>query len=81
MASENFELMITYPDGHVELIEETFYVLEKAVEYGESMMNQIAATEQFHDNKGARLRKPSYEVYKKENGSHTLVAKGKGKKF
>ena len=81
MASENFELMITYPDGHVEIIEETFYVLEKAVEYGESMMNQIAATEQFHNNKGRRLQKPNYEVYKIESGSRKLVAEGKGKKF
>ena len=44
-------------------------------------MNQIAATEQFHYNKGQRIQKPYYEVYKIENGSRKLVAEGKGKKF
>lgn len=87
MAGENFELLISYPDGHIEVIEETFYNLEKAKEYGEGMMNQIAATEQFHDGKddgslkSRRLQKPYYEVYKVGDGSRELVAKGKGKKF
>jgi len=87
MAGENFELLISYPDGHIEVIEETFYNLEKAKEYGEGMMNQIAATEQFHNGKDGgslksrRLQKPHYEVYKVGDGSRELVAKGKGKKF
>ena len=51
------------------------------------MMNQIAATEQFHNGKDGgslksrRLQKPHYEVYKVGDGSRELVAKGKGKKF
>ena len=87
MAGENFELLISYPDGHIEVIEETFYNLEKAKEYGEGMMNQIAATEQFHNGKddgsikSRRLHKPYYEVYKVGDGSRELVAKGKEKKF
>ena len=87
MAGEKFELLISYPDGHIEVIEETFYNLEKAKEYGEGMMNQIAATEQFHNGKNdsslspRRLQKPYYEVYKVGDGSRELVAKGKGEKF
>ena len=87
MAGEFFELLVSYPDGHIEIIEETFYNLEKAKEYGESMMNQIAATEQFHNGKDdgsltpRRLHKPYFEIYKKADGIRELVAKGEGKKF
>ena len=87
MAGENFELLVSYPDGHIEIIEETFYTLEKAVEYGEGMMNQIAVTEQFHQGKDdgslkpRKIRKPYYEVYKVGDGTRDLVAKGKGKKI
>ena len=82
MAGETFELLISYPDGHIEIIEETFYALEKAREYGTSMMNQISATEQFHkhDTDGfemRRLKKPYFEIYKVEDGSRSLVKKGK----
>ena len=61
--------------------------LEKAREYGESMMSQIAATEQFHSGKDdssltpRRLQKPYFEIYKKVNGERELVEKGKGKKI
>ena len=86
MAGENFELLVSYPDGHIEIIEETFYSLEKAREYGESMMNQIAATEQFHNRDDGsftprRLQKPYFEIYQKANGERQLVEKGEGKKF
>lgn len=87
MASENFELLISYPDGHIEIIEETFYVLEKAKEYGDGMLSQIAATEQFHQGKddgsltSRRLHKPYYEIYKVVEGSRELVEKVKGKKI
>ena len=86
MAGEIFELLVSYPDGHIEIIEESFYNLEKAREYGESMMNQIAATEQFHGkNDGSleprRLQKPYFEIYRKVDGNRELVEKGKGKKF
>ncbi len=85
MAGENFEVLISYPDGHIEIIEETFYTLEQAKEYGENMMNQIAATEQFHQGNGSfekrHLQKPYFEVYKVADGSRELVEKGKGKKL
>ena len=83
MAGEKFELLVSYPDGHIEIIEETFYVLEKAKEYGESMMNQIAATEQFHSGSLSprKLQKPYFEVYRVAEGERELVAKGEGKKL
>lgn len=87
MAGEEFEVLVSYPDGHIEIIEETFYAFEKAKEYGDSMLNQIAATEAFHQNKDdgslepRRLQKPYYEIYKKVDGSRELVEKVKGKKI
>ena len=87
MAGEIFELLVSYPDGHIEIIEESFYTLEKAKEYGESMMNQIAATEQFHNGEDdgslspRKLKKPYYEIYKIVDDSRELVEKGVGSKF
>ena len=87
MAGEIFELLVSYPDGHIEIIEETFYNLEKAHEYGEGMLNQIAATEQFHQGKDdgsftpRRLRKPYYEIYKIVDGDREFVEKVTGKKI
>jgi len=86
MAGDIFELLISYPDGHIEIIEETFYTLEKANEYGEGMLNQIYATEQFHQGKDdgslttRRLRRPYYEVYRVIDDERMLVQKVAGKK-
>ena len=85
MPSESFELLISYPDGHVEIIEETFATLEKAKQYGENMLNQISVTEKFHKNGddilAPRLQKPHYEVYRKSEGKRELVLKKKGEKI
>lgn len=40
-----YYLSFSYPDGHVEEIEETFSKLEKAIEAGKSLLNQILITE------------------------------------
>jgi len=81
MAGESFELFITYPDGHVEVIEEVFYSIEKAKEYGVSMMNQIKATEAYHVKSGAfdkrSLKKAKYEIYKVVGHERELVETGK----
>ena len=36
MAGEEFEVLVSYPDGHIEIIEEAFYTLKQARKYGES---------------------------------------------
>lgn len=87
MAGEVFEVLVSYPDGHIEIIEESFYSLDQAREYGKSMLNQIAATEAFHQGKDdgslepRRLQKPYFEIYKKVDGSRELVEKEKGRKI
>ena len=76
----NYELLISYPDTHVEVIEEVFPSIEAAKEYGKSMMNQIKATEAYHASKGDILgerikKKPYFEV--SEQDTHKVVYKGK----
>ena len=75
-----YELLISYPDTHIEVIEETFSSIEAAKEYGKNMMNQIKATEPYHANKGDILgerikKKPYFEVSEKD--THKVVYKGK----
>ena len=86
MAGENFEVLVSYPDGHIEIIEETFYTLEQAEEYGKNILNQIAATEQFHNGNDEsleprRLQKPYFEIYRIVDGKRELVEKQKGSKI
>lgn len=78
--AQEFELLIYYPDGHVEVVEGTFGALESAEQYAKGMMNQIKATESFHADKrgilgGSKRHKPHYEIA--EKGSHKVVSKGK----
>ena len=40
-----FSLSFSYPDGHVEEIDQTFATLDSAIKYGESLFNQVRATE------------------------------------
>ena len=40
-----FILSFSYPDGHVEEIDESFANLEAAKEYGHSLFNQVQVTE------------------------------------
>ena len=48
MEQQYYLLEITYPDGHIEVIEEEFKKGLDAIEYGKNMLAQIAQTEQFH---------------------------------
>lgn len=36
MAGEEFEVLVSYPDGHIDINEQAFYTLEQARKYGES---------------------------------------------
>lgn len=40
-----FYISFSYPDGHVEEIDESFASLQAAIKYGDSLLNQVAATE------------------------------------
>lgn len=42
-----FILSFSYPDGHVEEIDQSFTNLEAAIEYGNGLYSQVQATEDF----------------------------------
>ncbi len=46
----SYKVTISYPDGHLEEIEEDFLSLEKAIDFGEKYLAQIYGTESFRGN-------------------------------
>ena len=40
-----YVLNFSYPDGHIEEIDESFATLESAIRYGDGLLNQVQATE------------------------------------
>ena len=57
---KSYFVSFTYPDGHTEDIDEVFASLERAVEYGKSLLNQVGATETF---KKAGIRSKNNRAY------------------
>ena len=47
-----FKLEVSYPDSHIEEIEENFGTLEDAVAFGKTILGQIAYTERYHKRSG-----------------------------
>ena len=45
-----YKVTISYPDGHLEEIEEEFTSLQKAIDFGEKYLAQVYGTEQFRGN-------------------------------
>ena len=63
-------LEMTYPDGHVEEIEQEFSSVEEAKKYGYGLLAQIGQTEKYHyahgDYKGIQARgKAKFMVLRK----------------
>ena len=52
-----FKVTVSYPDGHIEEIDDTFETSLQAKSFGESMMRQIESTE---DIKGKRGKNRPY---------------------
>ena len=74
----NYILYITYPDGHVEEIEERFSSVEEAKKYAEELLLQVANTERYHyahgDSKGIQKRgKASFIISKKGPSGSQIV--------
>lgn len=42
---ESYQVSFTYPDGHVEDLDQDFVSVKAAVEYGVNLLNQVRATE------------------------------------
>ena len=45
-----YKVTISYPDGHLEEIEEEFMSMDKAVDFGEKYIAQVYGTESFKGN-------------------------------
>lgn len=48
--AEYFKVLMYYPDGHSEEMEEDFFKLEKAIDFGQKYLAQIYGTEAFRGN-------------------------------
>lgn len=71
-----YYLSFSYPDGHVEEIQETFSSLDAAIAYGTNLFNQVGGTEQY--KKGSRNHnKAHFEVLKVEGDVRQIVYKSK----
>lgn len=73
----------SFPDGHVQELEQRFKKLEDAIDYAENMVGQVNHTERFRggdsfDEGGfSSKRKPFYYVIKVFNNKRTLVYESK----
>ena len=67
-----FKVEFSYPDGHVEEFDDYYRSLEAAVKFGNDMLNQVAATEQYH-KKVVEAKKAYFLVTKIEEDQHELV--------
>lgn len=77
-----YRVNVSFPNGHIEEIEDVFFTLEKAVEYGNSILNQVASTEAYHKDRtdmyGDKVSfKPYFEVIEVSDESSKSVYKSK----
>jgi prepilin-type processing-associated H-X9-DG protein len=80
--SEYFRVNVSFPDGHIEEIDEIFSTLELAKNYGESILNQVSYTEAYHKGKddifGDKINlKPYFEVLKVADNTSKIVFRSK----
>lgn len=62
-----------YPDGHVEEIEEVFVTVEKAVSYGNALLQQVQATERFKRGGNHSAKDARFVVNAKDGNESELV--------
>ena len=62
---------VSYPDGHLEEIDDSFETLEQAKAFGKNIMAQIAMTEEHKKTRGTN--KPYYMVLDKSKRPSEIV--------
>ena len=67
----HYKVEFRYPDGHIEEIDEIFRNIEKAVEYGNSMLVQVANTERFHT--GGRGDNAHYRIIEYSDAGRKVI--------
>ncbi len=73
-----YNLDVTFPDGHIEEIEEQFTTIDAAKNYALHLLTQVGATEKYHyahgDYKGIQPRgKASYMITEKTSDGTVIV--------
>ena len=62
---KRYILSFSYPDGHIEEIEELFVSLQSAIDYGNGLLNQVRATEIYKKGSVKGRNKPYFIVLEK----------------
>ena len=57
-----YTLSFSYPDGHIEEIEEIFVSLQSAIDYGNGLLNQVKATEIYKKGSLRGRNKPYFTI-------------------
>jgi hypothetical protein len=65
-----YKLTITYPNGATEELDESFYALEKAVDYGNALLNQIPGNASF---KGKRKLESFFTIVRFASDGREMV--------
>ena len=73
-----YYISFSYPDGHVEEIEETFNSLKGAVDYGFNLLNQVQVTELYKRGSGT-TGEAYFSVREVEDGNRKVVYNSLGK--
>ena len=67
---EFYKVLMTYPNGRVEEVEETFYSVEEAKKYADQLVLQVGYNAKI---KGERKVKCRYSVIEKKDGESNIV--------
>lgn len=73
---KNYRVVFVYPDSHIEEIEEVFNDGKEALEYGNSMLVQVANTEQFHAFADEKIQ-PYFMIVEVNGKKHRMVYNSK----
>ncbi|MCR5491796.1 MAG: hypothetical protein K6F32_06690 [Bacilli bacterium] len=70
----SYKLSFSYPDGHVEDIDDIFVSLDRAAEYGDGLLNQVMATERLkRAGMSYHAKSAYYMVYECDGKTTELV--------
>ena len=79
-----FKVIVTYPNANIEEIEEDFYSLDKAIEYAEHILGEVAYNEPFHadsfDEDGDIVKVDPFAIIEERGNEETQVVYDSRKK-
>ena len=72
-----YRVEMTYPNGNIEEIEEEFYSLDDAIDYGKRLLGQVGYNAQFH--KGGNAVQPFFVVLLRNKEGSKIVYDSRNK--